>query len=162
MSEPTRRGVLATVGAVATAGCSGVVDRRPSGDARREFPDSPVRKKYVEDVTTSFALDRGDHRAFPLEFDTRTVLLFSVVTDENVDVLTFRRSEYRTYEDGSADQLSYVDELSEQHTTATARGAPVSAGEPVVVVDNTTWAEASPVEEVHVEVELDAFVRSEG
>lgn len=155
MDTPTRRGVLAAAGIAATAGCGGLAKRVPAvGD------DSPLRGEQIESITESFTLSHDEHRAYGLEFDTRTVLLYSVVADERVDVLVFRRPDFRKYEDDAADELPYIDELSELDTRATARGSDVTAGRPVVV-DNTTWGEAAPAERVGVEVELEAFVRPE-
>lgn len=151
MEQPTRRAVLATLGLAATAGCSQL----------SEFTGgtSDLRGEQVEQISETFVLDRGEYRPCELSFDTRSVLTFSVVADENVDVLTFRRPDYRKYENDSADQLPFIDAFTEQNTKATAKGSDVSAGNPVVVVDNTTWAKTPPIEKVQVEMQLEAFER---
>lgn len=154
MDQPTRRGVLATLGLAATAGCTRLQNAIPGQDS------SDLRGKTVEQVSETFTLDRGKFRSYPLSFDTRTVLTFSVVTDDNVDVLTFRRPAFREYETQSADQVSYVGELSEQNTTATAKGSMVSEGDPVVVIDNTSWGTTPPIPKIRVNVELEAFERA--
>ena len=151
MQQPTRRGVLATLGVAATAGCSQLSDLTGG--------DSDLRGENVERISKTFTLDRDQFMPFPLSFDTRSVLTFSVVADENVDVITFRRPDFRKYKQESADQLPFIDAFTEQNTKATAKGSDVSAGKPVVVVDNTTWAKTPPIENVQVEIELEAFVR---
>lgn len=156
MDTPTRRGVLAAAASAALAGCGGLAKQVPAvGD------DSPLRDEQIASISESFTLSNGEYRPYRLEFDTRTVLLYSVVADEKVDVLVFPRPEFEKYEDDAADELPYIGELSELDTRATARGSDVTAGRPVVVVDNTTWGEATPAERVEVEIELEAFVRPE-
>lgn len=121
-----------------------------------------MRGEQVKEIQKTFTLQKDQFEPFPLSFDQQSVLLYSVVADEKVDVITFRRPDFQTYKEGSADQVPFIDALSDQNTRATAMGSDVTEGKPVVVVDNTTWAEASPVGEVQVEFELDAFVRAEG
>jgi len=163
MSRSTRREILAAVGIVATAGCSSLRDRASEliGDeSRDEFADSPMRARYVKRVSEAIELQKGDHKAYPMQFDTQTVLIYSVVAAEDVDVIVFRKPDYEKYENGASDQLPYVSELSELNTEVTAKGAAVTAGDPVLVIDNTTWAEAQPRQNIRVEVELEAFVRA--
>ena len=148
MQQPTRRGVLATLGIAATAGCSqlsGLTGGR-----------SDLRGENVEKISKTFTLDREQFMPFPLSFDTQSVLTFSVVADENVDVSTCTRPNIRKE---SADQVPFIDAFTEQNTKSTAKGSDVSAGKPVVVVDNTTWAKTPPIDDVQVELELEAFVR---
>lgn len=52
-----------------------------------------------------------------------------------------------------------VSELSALNTRAVARGSDITSGKPVLVIDNTTWVEASPVADVTVDVELKVFIR---
>lgn len=158
MARKTRRGVLAAMGIGLTAGCSQLSGVVPGGGGS----DSPMRGEQVEEIRETFTLRRDQFEPFHLSFDQQSVLLYSVVADQKVDVITFRRPDFRTYRDGSADQVPFIDELSDQNTRATAMGSDVTAGEPVVVVDNTTWAETPPADEVRVEFELEAFVRAEG
>lgn len=167
MSKPTRRAVLATLGIAATAGCSSLRDRASElveddsdSDNRDDFADSPLRAEYVKQVSEAVRLQEDDHKAYQLHFDTQTVLIYSVVADENVDVIVFRKSDYEKYKGGASDQLPYVSELSEMNTMVTAKGAAVTAGDPVLVIDNTTWAKTPPIPNIRVEVELEAFVRT--
>lgn len=156
MDTPTRRGVLAAMGIAATAGCSGLAKQVPAvGD------DSSIRGEKIKSVTESFALSKGQFRPYKLTFDSRSVLLYSVVADAKIDVLLFRRPDFKKYKKDAAKELPYVAALSDLDTRATARGSDVTSGRPVLVVDNTTWGEASPSGEVQVEVELEAFVRAE-
>lgn len=163
MNKATRRGVLATLGVAATAGCSSVRDRVSEvvgEDSQSAFTDSPLRERYVTQVSDAVRLQKGDYTAYPMRFDTQTVLTYSVVADENVDVIVFREPDYEKYERGATDQLPYVGGLSELNTKVTAKGAAVTAGDPVLVVDNTTWAKTPPISDVRVEIELEAFVRT--
>lgn len=165
MTNSTRRDVLATLGIAATAGCRSLRDRTSEivgadSDSPNDLSDSPLRARYVKQVSEAVRLQEGDHKAYAMQFDTQTVLIYSVVADENVDVILFREPDYETYKDGASDQLPYVSELSELHTKVTAKGAAVTAGDPVLVIDNTTWAKTPPMPNVRVEVELEAFVRT--
>lgn len=166
MQQMTRRGALATMGVLATAGCSqlyGDASNQPSGDADRPSEaSSPLRKRSVTEVSRTLTIEQGGFESVKLSFDQRTVLLFSVVADGPVDVLTFTRSNFRKYRDGTADQVSYVGTLSQEETVAVARGSAVSTGEPVLVVDNSTWGAAAPDGPVQVELEVEAFVRAAG
>lgn len=165
MNKSTRRAVLATLGIAATAGCSSLRDRaselvEDDSNSQSDISDSPLRARYVKQVSEAVRLQDGDHKAYSMHFDTQTVLIYSVVADENVDVIVFRESDYETYRNGASDQLPYVSELSELNTNVTAKGASVTAGDPVLVIDNTTWAETPPMPNIRVEVELEAFVRT--
>jgi hypothetical protein len=151
MQQPTRRGVLATLGLAATSGCSQLSGLTGG--------DSDLRGEQVEQISKTFTLEREQFMPFPLSFDTQSVLTFSVVADENVDVITFTRPNFRKYKQESSDQVPFIDAFTEQNTKATAKGSDVSAGKPVVVVDNTTWAKTPPIDEIQVEMELEAFVR---
>ncbi|WP_254820960.1 hypothetical protein [Haloglomus halophilum] len=170
MGQTTRRGVLATMGVLATAGCSSVSglgsggsdDSGGSGDGADGGSGGSLRKETVKEVSRSVTLKQDQFEAVPLSFDRQTVLFFSVVADRNVDVLTFRRPDFETYRTDAADQLRFVDALSEQRTEATSQGSAVSPGEPVVVVDNTTWGETQPSQRVDIELELEAFIRDDG
>lgn len=154
MQRATRRGVLAAMGLAATAGCSSLTETVSGGGSKRELAGETITER-----SESFTLKKGEFKAYPLSFDTQSVLLFSVVSDENVDVFTLSRPNYEAYKSGSTDQVETIGELSEQNTKATAKGANVSAGEPVLVVDNTTWAKTPPIADIQVEVEIEAFVR---
>lgn len=165
MSKSTRREILATFGIVATAGCRSLRDRTSElvgdgSESRDEFADSPLRARYVKRVSEAVRLQKGDHKAYSMHFDTETVLIYSVVADENVDVIVFRKPVYEKYKEGTEDQLPYVSELGELDTKVTAKGTAVTAGDPVLVIDNTTWAKAPPRQNIRVEIELDAFVRA--
>lgn len=157
----TRRGALAAAGLLLTAGCTDALGGGSDSD-----PDSPVRDRQLVDISETVTIPEGDFQAYELSFESRSVLLYSVVASERVDVIVFDSDAFETYqqdvtEDGAADQLEYIGALSELDTSATARGSAVTAGEPVLVVDNTSWAEAPPAPEVEVEVTVDAFVRPE-
>lgn len=144
------------MGVIATAGCSqlsGETSDQPSESS------SPLRKRSVTDLSRTVTIEPDDFESVELSFDQQTVLLLSVVADRPVDVLTFTRSNFQKYRDETADRVSYVDPLSEEETAATARGSAVSAGEPVVVVDNSTWGAADPDGPAQVELEVEAFVR---
>lgn len=165
MTKSTRRDVLAALGIAAIAGCSSLRDRTAElvgddSDSQDDFADSPLRARYVKQVSEAARLQKGDHKAYPMHFDTQTVLIYSVVADEDVDVIVFRKSHYEKYKDGATDQLPYVSELSELNTKVTAKGAAVTAGDPVLVIDNTTWAKTPPTPNIRVEIELEAFVRT--
>jgi hypothetical protein len=173
MGQTTRRGVLATMGVLATAGCSsvsGLGSDSGSGDGTNGGSDGganggsggSLRKQTVKDVSRSVILEKDQFEAVPLSFNRQTVLFFSVVAGRNVDVLTFRRPDFEKYRADTADQLRFVDALSEQRTEATSQGSAVSPGEPVVVVDNTTWGETQPSQRVDIEFELEAFIRDDG
>lgn len=153
----TRRGVLATAGAVALAGCSGL-----AGSSSGDGGNRPLRERTVEEVSRTVTLQPDSFESVPLSFDQQTVLFFSVVADAAVDVLTFRERDFERYRENAADQLRYVDALSEESTAATSLGSAVSPGNPVVVVDNTTWAETQPDGEVRVQLDLEAFVKDGG
>lgn len=140
------------MGLTVTAGCS----QLPGGSGS----DSALRGEQIEQVSKTFTLQRGKFEPFKLSFDRRAVLLFSVVADEKIDIITFERPQFQTYKETSATEVPYIDELSEQNTRATALGSDVTKGNPVIVVDNTTWAAAQPVEEVEVEIDLEAFLRT--
>lgn len=154
MTRTTRRGVLAAMGIAATAGCGSLQDHLPGSESQNS-----LRGQIVAEVSRTVTLEKDAFEAVPMTFDRRTVLLFSVVADADVDVLTFRREDFQKYKNDATDQLHYVDELSDMGTAATAMGAPVSKGKPVVVVDNTTWAPTRPVDGVTVELDLEAFER---
>jgi len=165
MRKSTRRDVLATLGIAATAGCSSLRDRASKlvgddSESPDDFTDSPLRARYVKQVSEAVRLQEDEHKAYPMHFDTQTVLIYSVLADENVDVIVFRKSDYETYKDGASDQLPYVSELSELNTKVTAKGSAVTAGDPVLVIDNTTWAETPPMPNIRVEIEIEAFVRT--
>lgn len=151
MSQQTRRSVLATIGLAATAGCSQLSEVTGGG--------SDLRGETVKQVSKTFTLEKDQFMPFHLSFDTRSVLTFSVIADKKVDVITFHRPAFQQYKAESADQVPFIDPFTELNTRATAKGSDVSKGEPVVVVDNTTWAETQPVDRVEVEMELEAFVR---
>ena len=157
MEQMTRRGALASIGVLATAGCS-----RLSGNGSNQSSgsDSPLRERTVTELSRTVTIEPDDFESVELSFDQQTVLLFSVVADRPVDVLTFSRSDFQKYRDETADRVSYVDALSQEGTAATARGSAVSAGEPVLVVDNSTWGAAAPDGPVQVELEVEAFVRA--
>lgn len=157
MDKPTRRGVIAAMGLTVTAGCSQLSGVVPGGGGS----DSPLRGEQIEQISKTFTLKKDQFEPFHLSFDQQSVLLFSAVADENVDVVTLRRPDFKKYKNGSAKQVPFISELSEQNTRATAKGANVTAGKPVIVVDNTTWAKTPPVEEVQIEFELEAFVRAD-
>lgn len=145
------------MGLLATAGCSqlsGTDSEQPSGST------SSLRERSVTEVSRTVTIEPDDFESVELSFDQQTVLLFSVVADGPVDVLTFTRSNFRKYRDGTADQVSYVGTLSQEETVAVARGSAVSAGEPVLVVDNSTWGATAPDGPVQVELEVEAFVRA--
>lgn len=156
METQTRRGVLATLGIAATAGCSGLAKRIPVGEG-----NSPVRGDELESTEEVFTLSEGEFRPFKLSFDSQAVLLYSVVAEEKVDIIAFHRPHFRKYRDSAADKLPYIDALSHLNTRATARGSDVTDGNPVLVIDNTTWGEAAPKPNVQIEIELEAFKRAE-
>lgn len=154
---PTRRGLLAAAGLAATAGCANVL----GGGS-----DSPLRDRQIADISETVRLGAGEYWAHQFTFDAQSVLLYSAVASDNVDVLLLPRESFETYvadseDDDTADELQFVNELSDLDTSATAKGSAVTSGEPALVVDNTTWARASPVEEVRVDIDVDAFVRPE-
>lgn len=160
----TRRSVLATMGLAATAGCSGVAGNPfRSGEESNEYES--FRKETVEEISETVTIPKGKYRAYEFTFDTQTVLLYTVVASDHVDAIVLHRDAFETYEadvgggGGSTDELTYISPLSDLATRATSKGSAVTAGEPVLVVDNTTWAKAPPSEVVEVEVEVDAFVR---
>lgn len=162
--KQTRRSVLATMGVAATAGCSGVTGN-PFGSDEESKRYEAFRKETVEDISETITIPKGKYRAYEFTFDTQTVLLYTVVTSDHVDVIMFHRDAFETYEADvggggkTTDELTHVSQLSDLATRATSKGSAVTAGEPVLVVDNTTWAKAPPSEDVEVEVEIDAFVR---
>lgn len=178
MERTTRRGVLATMGVLATAGCSSVSSlgsgggagdgasgdgaNGGSGGGANGGSGPGLRERTVKYVSRSVTLEADQFEAVPLSFDRQTVLFFSVVAGKEVDVLTFRRPDFEKYRNDAADQLRFVDALSEESTEATSQGSAVSPGEPVVVVDNTTWGETQPRERVDIELELEAFIRDDG
>lgn len=155
MKQPTRRGLLVTLGIAGTAGCSGLL----SGGSGNSTSKDPFRGKVLKEVSETGTLQKGGHQAYPMEFPEQTVLIYSIIADENVDVIVFRKPQYEKYQKDATDQLQYVSELSELNTKVTAKGSAVTAGKPVLVIDNTTWAETPPVQKVTVEVELEAFIR---
>lgn len=156
MKTPTRRGVLAAMGIAATAGCSGLAKQVPGMGG-----GSSLRGEQIESISESFTLSKDQFRPYKLEFDTQSVLLFSVVADQKIDVLVFRRPDFKKYKKDATAELPFVRVLSDLDTRATARGSDVTSGRPVVVIDNTTWGQATPAEGIDVEVELEAFVRPE-
>lgn len=159
--DSTRRGVLATMGVLATAGCTEITGAIPGSDDS-DSSKSELRGETVKEVSRTVTLESGEFESVPLSFDQRTILMFSVVASKPVDVLTFHEKNFQKYKDDSADKLRYIGPLSEEDTVATSQGSAVSAGKPVVVVDNTTWGSASPVDTVDVELELEAFIRKGG
>lgn len=162
--KQTRRGVLAAMGLAATAGCSGVRGNLFGSDDESKQFDS-FRKETVEDVSQTLTIPKGKYKAYEFSFDTQTVLLYTVVASDHVDVILLPQSSFEAYEkdvggDGeAADQVTYISALSELATRATSKGSAVTSGDPVLVIDNTTWAKVPPSEDVEVEVDIDAFVR---
>lgn len=156
MDHPTRRGVIAAMGLAATAGCSQLRGAVPGSQS------SEILGEQVAKTTKTVALKKDQFEPFHVSFDQQTVLMFSVVADAKIDVITFARPHFRKYKDGSADQLPFIGEFTELDTRATAKGSDVTPGEPVVVVDNTSWGESAPKQDVTVEVELEAYVRPSG
>jgi hypothetical protein len=156
--DSTRRGVLATMGVLATAGCAEISGAMP-GSGESDGSESALRGRTVKEVSRTVTLESSKFESVPLSFDQQTVLMFSVVASKPVDVLTFYKQNFQKYKDDSADKLRYIGPLSEEDTVATSQGSAVSAGEPVVVIDNTTWGSGSPVDSVDVELELEAFIR---
>lgn len=154
-TRSTRRGLLATLGIACTAGCTGLLSGGSGGDGT----DNQFRGEMVKQVSETIQGKKGEHKAYSMEFTEQTVLIYSIVADKNVDVIVFRKDQYEKYKRNATDKLNYVSELSELNTKVTAKGSAVSAGKPVLVIDNTTWAETPPVSNVTVEVELEAFVR---
>lgn len=152
MRETTRRGVLCALGVTATAGCSSVL----GGQKAKE-----VRAKTVEEISETIHLGKGEFKPYKFSFDTQTVLTYEVVSDKKVDVIVFRRPTFEKYRKNSAKELPHVSELSTLDTNVAVNGANVTAGEPVLVVDNTTWANAQPKENVEASVDVEAFVRPE-
>lgn len=157
MKQMTRRGALATIGVLATAGCSQLSG---NGSNQSSGSDSPLRERTVTELSRTVTIEPDDFESVELSFDQQTVLLFSVVADRPVDVLTFSRSNFQKYRDETADQVRYVGALSQEGTAATALGSSVAAGEPVLVVDNSTWGATTPDGPVEVELEVEAFVRA--
>lgn len=153
MAQQTRRGVLAAVGLTVTAGCSQLPLVGGSNDS--------LRGKQVDQRSATFTLKKGQFKPFHLSLDRRTVVEFSVVADEQVDVFAFAPDQFRTYKSRSG-EVSFIDELSEQGTKATAQGSAVALEKIVHVVDNTTWGRTDPDGEVQVDVELEAFLRADG
>lgn len=152
MQETTRRGMLAAAGAgiAATAGCSELSSAIGGG--------SSLRGESVKKTSKTFTLGHDEFEAFKLTFDQQTVLFFSALADTQVDVITFTRENFKKYRTGNVNELPVLGELSDRNTKATSLGSAVTAGDPVVVVDNTTWADAKPAESVKVEFELEAFI----
>lgn len=155
--QSTRRGVIGAIGIVSTAGCSGLL----AGDGGSDGSDSTLRGRSIKQVSETFDLQRGDHRAYTMQFTEQTILFYSVVANMKVDVIVFLESHYDEYRRGATEKIQYISELSDLGTTATARGSAISAGNPVLVIDNTAWAEAPPVANLTVEVDVDAFVRAD-
>lgn len=153
----SRRHVLAAAGLAAIAGCSSVLG---GNDGQR-----PFRERQIVEVSETVRIESGDYWAREFTFDVQSVLLYSVVASDNVDVLLLPRESFERYRDDlenheTADRLRIIGELSERNTSATAQGSAVTPGDPVLVVDNSGW-ETPPVEEVRAEVDVEAFVRPE-
>lgn len=153
MTNQSRRGFLLALAAAGTAGCSSMGSGGGGGS------DDPFRGTMVEEVSETIELDEGDHQAYEMTFTEQTVLIYSIIADKNVDAIVFGKPKYREYKNDKSDQVQYVSELSELNTKVTAKGSAVTKGRPVLVIDNTTWAKTPPVEDVTVQVELEAFVR---
>lgn len=155
--SPSRRTVLATTGAAFLAGCS----RLRGNDAGTSF-----RERDLVDLTKTVDIGAGEYWSVEFSFDTQTVLLYSLVADDQVDALLFARDSFERYradvqQEDQVGEIPYIGELSDLNTSATAQGSAVTAGEPVLVVDNTTWGSASPAETVKAKIEVEAFVRPE-
>lgn len=153
MAHQTRRGVLAAVGIAVTAGCSQLPMAGGSSDS--------LRGEQVDQRSTTVTLKKGQFKPFHLSLDRRTVVEFSVVADGQVDVFAFTAEQFRKYKSRKG-KVSYIDELSEQGTRATAQGSAVDLEKLVPVVDNTTWGQTDPDGAVRVDVELEAFLRADG
>lgn len=148
------------MGVLATAGCTQVSSSVPGlGSEGGSTDGKQLRKETIKEVSRTVTLEKDQFEAVSLSFDQRSVLLFSVVADKQVDVLTFHQKNFQKYRKDTADKLRYIGPLSEEETVATAQGSAVSAGKPVVVVDNTTWGATAPSGPVQVDLQLEAFVR---
>lgn len=154
MKPLTRRSLLVGVGVTATAGCQALPVVGGSGQ-------SSLRGETVKSLSESVTLSKDEFQSYKLELDTQSVVMYSVVADKKIDCIMFTRPHFKKYRQNSTAELPMVGELSALDTRAVARGSDVSSGKPVLVIDNTTWGEASPVADVTVNVELDVFIRPE-
>lgn len=152
----TRRGLLAALTVASTAGCTGLLSSKPSDSGT----EHPLRGETVKQVSEIVDIPKGDHEAYSMQFTEQTILIYSIVADRKVDVIVFAESEYDTYRRAAAETLNYVSELSQLDTRVAGIGSAVAPDSPVLVIDNTNWAEAPPVSNVTVEVDLEAFVRN--
>lgn len=81
-------------------------------------------------------------RAYEPETQTGLAINYEVESGNPIDVLTMRREEFDRYSNGEdAVYLANVSTLNE--ATGDMRGR-ITAGEYVVVLDNTTWGEGTP------------------
>lgn len=154
MAHHTRRGVLAAVGLTVTAGCSQLPMSGSSSNS--------LRGKQVEQRSKTFTLQTDKFKSFPLSFDQKTVVMFSVVSDKLVDVLAFSPEQYDTFRSEPSGKVPIIDELSQQGTKATAQGITVAIDELILVIDNTSWGKTDPDGEVQVDLELEAFLPADG
>lgn len=150
----TRRSLLVSMGVTATAGCQALPVVGGNGQ-------SSLRGETVKSISESITLSKDEFQSYKLKLDTPSVIMYSVVADKKIDGIVFTRPHFQKYKQNSTAELPVVSELSALDTRGAARGSDVSSGNPVLVIDNTTWGEALPVAEVTIDVELEVFIRSE-
>lgn len=156
-----RRRLLAVAGTALAAGCAGSLpsDSTPSptesptatptpgfrraGNPRYAPGSNPYAAEY--DRAGGLELERGEYAALPAEAASAVTLAyaFEVTEGSAIDVLVMKRPAFREYERG-ADRVAYLEGASEPGRRKASAEAALSAGDYVVVFDNTGRGPTDP------------------
>lgn len=166
----SRRGLLAGLACIGTAGCTSLAGSTPTPtptarpdsdgdgapDSEDDYPNDYVRSDRIFAESGEANVDVQDHQAFRFsQPDGRAMVLYYdlIVEGGGIDVILFPREEYLNYTNG--DDFRYYDEQSALGVGSATVEKFVSPGRYVLVFDNTATATRPTDVRVTVDYEIE-------
>lgn len=153
----TRRGTLAALSTSVVAGCTGGESPQHAADAWQSQRHEELPTGYRQTGTAS--LDAQEFTALTFSGQVTFVLnyAFAVAEGGAIDVIVIDRPEFDRLRDGK--DVSHYRELASLDTTRNEVAKRLTAGDYALVIDNSSFGEATPSGSVAVEITHEVRLR---